>query len=103
MEIEVPGAKPISAVGRDRRFLCQQAVAVVEYLQGTRILGPAARGIVAARDQNREPIVRRYAYLVAVHPEVERTRLFDFPTERPVTVDAVDTQRARIVEGDQHV
>src|SRR5437016_12390388 len=75
MEIEMPRPEAVAAVGRDRDAVRQQPVFVAEYFQGTRILWLAAGRIVAARDEDRQPVVRRDPHLVAVDPGVDRSAL----------------------------
>jgi hypothetical protein len=41
------------------------------------LLGPSARGVVAARDQDHQLVVRTDPYLVPVDPGIDRPRLND--------------------------
>src|SRR2546429_5957008 len=103
MESEMPRPEAVAAVGRDRDAVRQEPVFVAECFQGTRILWLAAGRIVAARDEDRQPVVRRDPHLVAVDPGVDRSALRYFLAQHRIAVDPVDPQRARIVERDQHV
>src|SRR5204862_7520179 len=103
MEIEMPRPEAVAAVGRDRDAVRQQPVFVAEYLQGTRILWLAAGRIVAARDEDRQPVVRRDPYLVAVDSCVDRTALLHLLAQRRIALDPVDPRRARVVERAQPV
>ncbi|MCX7138055.1 MAG: hypothetical protein NTW47_15805 [Proteobacteria bacterium] len=92
-----------AAIGRDRNLVGQHAVFVVENFQRARVFGLGWRAFVAAHDQDGEPVVRRHAYLVGVNAEVQILCLFDFVAQRRIRIDAVDVQRARVVECNQHV
>jgi hypothetical protein len=97
MKIEMPRAEAIAAAGGDRPRVGQDPVIEPEQFQRARVLGPAARGVIAARDENGKPVVGRAAYLVRENAEVEIARLLDFLANAAVAVDPVHGQRAGVV------
>src|SRR5207249_3368397 len=101
--IDMPRPEAVAAAGSYRDAVRQQSVLVIEYLQRARVLGLAAGRIVAARDEDRQAVVRRDPHLVAVDAGVDRTALLHFLAQRRIALDPVDAQRARIVERDQYV
>jgi hypothetical protein len=63
---------------------------------------PGSAGcVVTATHQDHLPIIRRRAHLVAEDAEIERSRLWHLLARCPVGVDAIDPQRARVVERDE--
>jgi len=56
MEVEMPRPEAIAPVGRYRDPVRQQTLFVIEHFQRARVLGLAAGGIVAARDEDRHPV-----------------------------------------------
>ena len=103
MKVEVPRAEFFAAVGRDGHFVGQHAVLVVEDFQRARVFRLGGGAFVAAGYQNRQPVVGRHAHLMGEDAGVDRARLLHLFARREVLVDAVDAQRARIVERHQDV
>ena len=103
MEIEMPRAEVPAAVRRDRHLVRQHAVLVVEDFQRAGVFRLRRGAFVAARHQNRLPVVGRDAHLVREDAGVDRARLLHLLAGREVLVDAIDAQRARVVERDQDV
>ena len=68
MEIKVPRSEAVTASRSDRDRVGEQAMAEVEHLEGARVFGLAARGIIATRHQDRQPIVGRHAHLMRKYP-----------------------------------
>ena len=103
MKVEVPRTELFASVGRDRHFVGQDAVLVIEDLQCTRILRLGRGAFVPAGHQDRQPVVGCHAHLMGEDAGVDRTRLLHLFARREVRVDAVDAHRARIVERDQNI
>src|SRR5262249_58575187 len=82
MEIEMPRSEAIAAIGRDRDFVREPPVPEVKHLERARIFGLAARGIIAARHEDRQPVVGRHAHLMRDNPCVDRPWLWHFVAER---------------------
>ena len=75
----------------------------MEHLERARVFGLAVRGIIAARHEDRQPVVGRHTHLMRENPRVDRPWLLHFLAERGVAIDAVDAQSARIVERHEHI
>ena len=75
MKIEVPRAERFAAVGRDGHFVREHAVLVGEDFQRARVFRLGGGAFVAARYQNRQPIVGRDAHLVGEDAGVDGARL----------------------------
>ncbi len=103
MKIEMPRPEVSSSVGGDRHLVRQYAVLVVENFERAGVFGLGRRAFVAARHQDRQPVVRRDAHLMREDAGVDRARLLHFLAGREVGVDPIHAQRARIVERDQDV
>ena len=101
MKIEMARAKPIAAARRHRNLAGQQPVLVAEHLQRARLLGLAGGGVMAAGDQNRQPVVEADPHLMPVDAGVDRLRLRDLGAGREVGVDPIDLEPARIAERHQ--
>ncbi len=101
MEIQVPRPELFPTVGRDRHFVRQHAVLVVEDFQRARVFRLGGGAFVAAGHQNRQPVVGRHAHLMREDAGVDGSRLLHLFPGRKVLIDAVDAQRARIVERNQ--
>src|SRR5262249_5056176 len=91
-------AEFLAAIGRDRHFVAQDAVLVVEYFQRAGILWLGRRAFIAAGYQDRQPVVRGHAHLMSEDARVDRAGLAHFLARREVLVDAVDAHSAWIVE-----
>ena len=103
MEIEVARPKPVAAIRRDRHHAGQPPIPVAEDLEGARFFGFVSGGIVAARDEDRQPVVQADPHLVPIDAGVDRLRLGDLIARRGVRVDPIDPQSARIAEGDEQM
>ena len=99
----MPRAKAVAAAGRHRNLAGQQPVLVAEHLQRTRLLGLAGGGVMAARDQNRQPVVEADPHLMPVDAGVDRLALRDLGAGRDVGIDPIDLEAARIAERHQQV
>jgi hypothetical protein len=75
MEVEVSRTELLSSVRRNRHFVCEHAVPVVEDLQRTRIFRLGRGSFVPAGNQDRQTIVGRYAHLVGEDAGIDRSRL----------------------------
>ena len=103
MKIEVPRAELFSSIGRDRHFIRQHPVLVFEDFQRTRVFRLGGGAFVPAGYQDRQSIVGCHAHLMGEDPGVDGARLLHLFTGREVLVDAIDAQRARIVERYQDI
>jgi len=103
MEIEMPRPKVPTSVGGDRHSISQHTVLVVEDFERTGVFGLGRGAFVAARDQDRQPVVRCDAHLMREDASVDRAWLLHFLAGREVGVDPIHAYRARIVERDQDV
>src|SRR4051812_18386796 len=103
VEIEMPRPEFLAAVRCDRDFVAQDPVLVVEDLQRAGVLRLGWRALVAARYEDRMPVIRRYAHLMSVDARIDRTGLLHLVAKREILVDAIDAYRTRIVERDQDV
>jgi len=72
-------------------------------LQSARILGLAARRVVAACHKDRQPIVWTDPDLMPVNPGVDRPRLPDLVARGRVGINAVNPDRTRIAERDHQM
>ena len=102
VKVQMPRSEAIAPAGGDRHQIRQHAVIEAKDLERPRILGLAARGIIAARGEDHRAVVRGGQDLVGVDPRVQRGGLLHQRTDRPVAVDAVDGDPARQVVRDQH-
>src|SRR5262249_32033652 len=103
MKIEMPRPEISASVGGDRHLVGQDTVLVVEDLERAGVFGLGRGALVAARHQDRQPVVGRDAHLMREDAGVDRSRLLHFLAGREVGIDSIHAQRARIVERDQDV
>jgi hypothetical protein len=103
MEIEMARSKPIAAVRRHRGFLAQRPARVIEHLQRARLLGLAARRVMAAGHQDDLAVIEADPHLVAIDAGVDRLGLRHLRPRTHIRVDPIDLQPARIAERDQDV
>ena len=103
VKIEVPRPEFLAAVRRDRDFVAQDAVLVVEDLQRAGVFRLGRGALVAARHQDRKPVVGRHAHLMGVDAGIDRTGLRHLLARGEILVDAVDPHRTRVVERDQNI
>src|SRR5262249_59336807 len=103
MEIEMPRPEAEPGSGRNRREVRQRAALETEELERAGILGLAAGGIVAARDQDCGLVPRRHADLMAVDAGIERARLAHRLADGAVAVDAMHGNIARVVVGGEQI
>src|SRR5712691_9352958 len=90
-----------ASVRSDRGAIGQYSIFVVEYFQSARVFGFPLGGAVSARYQNYHLVRRIHAHLMSIDSEIERRRLFYRGKNCSVRRQAVDSQSARIVVGDQ--
>src|SRR5262245_5572821 len=103
MKVKMSRAKFLTSVWRDRYFVRQHTILVVEHLQCARVLRLGWGAFIAARDQDCQSIVGRHAHLVGKDAGVDWTGLSHLLTRREVFVDAIDAHGTRIVERYQDV
>ena len=103
MEIEMPRSEAQSGSRRDRGEVRQRAVLEFEQLERAGILGLAAGGVIAARDQDRRPVSRRRADLMPVNAGIELARLAHRLANGAITVDTMDGDIARVVVGGEQI
>src|SRR5262245_17928782 len=103
VEIEMPRPEAEPAAGRDRGEVGQRAVLEAVDLERAGILGLAAGGVVAARDQDRGAVSRCGKDLVRVDAGVGLARLRDLIADRAVPADAVHRDIARRIVGGQEI
>src|SRR6516165_5640395 len=96
VEIEMPRPEAEPSPGRNRRQVRQRAALESEELERARILGFAAGGVVAARDQDRGLVSRRRADLMPVDAGIELAGLAHRLTDGAVAVDAMHGDVARV-------
>src|SRR5262249_49983355 len=103
VEIEMPRpeAKPRSRC--DRRQAGQHAALEAEDLDGARILGLAARSIVAARHEDRRLIAWSGEHLMPIDAAIDLSRLAYEVADRAVALDRMHRDVARIVVGDEQI
>ena len=99
----VPRSEAIAAIGSDRDRVGEQSILEVEHLERPWVFGLATHGVIAARHEDRQPVVGSHAHLMREYPGVDGPRLLHFLAECRVAIDAVDSQGARIVERNEHV
>src|SRR5439155_19881116 len=75
MEIEMTRPETVTAVWRDRRFVAQQPVLVLEYLERTWVLRFSRGGVMTACDEDRQTVVGADPHLVPVNSSVDRSAL----------------------------
>ena len=103
MKIEMPRAKFLAAVRRDRHLVRQHAILVIEDFECAWVLRLDGGAFIAAGDQYHQPIVGGDAHLMGKDAGVDRSALHHLLARREVFVDAVDAKRTRIVERHQNV
>src|SRR5882724_4451213 len=99
----MPRPEAIATIGRDGDFIGEESVPEVEHLECTWVFGFFAHTIIAARYEDRQPVVVCHAHLMREDPGVDRPRLRHFLAECRVAIDAVDSDGARIVERDEYI
>src|SRR5580698_11369394 len=92
-----------TGAGRDRGEVFQNAVPKAESFERTGVLGLAAVGIVAARDQNRGAVRRRHAYLMGENAGIERLGLRYQRADGAVGIEPMHADIARNVEGGEQI
>jgi hypothetical protein len=103
VEVEMAWPEAHAVAGLNRRETCQHAIPETESLDRTRVHRIVGRRVVAARNRDDLPVVRRGEDLVRVFAGVGRGRLIDALTQRAILVDTMDGQAARIVEGGEQI
>lgn len=103
MEIEVARPEVAAAIGGNRDFVAEHTAMVIEDFDRSGLFSVRGSAFVAARDEDRQPVVWRHPCLVRVDAGIERFNLGHFLPWRAILVDPVDAQGAWLVEGDQNV
>src|SRR5215813_9937821 len=103
VEIEMPRPEAEPSPGRNRCEVRQRAALEFEELERAGILGFAAGGVVAARDQDRSLVSRCRADLMPVDAGIKLARLAHRLADGAVAVDAMHGDVARVVVGGEQI
>src|SRR5439155_16601240 len=103
VEVEVAWTEVAAAVRGYRSEIAQYAVVVLVDFEKAGVFGFLFRPFVAARDEHHVLVVGRHAHLVREDRRVYRPRLLHLFARREILVDAIDAQRAGVIERDEDV